>query len=69
MLTDFRGATAPDYFPVPAPDYFPVPAPDYFPVPAPGEVFHQNYITTLHFIFERDSVTRLLHLIFFLSLN
>ena len=51
MLTDFRGATAPDYFPVPAPDYFPVPAPDYFPVPAPGEVFQQNYITTLYFIF------------------
>ena len=43
MLTDFRGATAPDYFPVPAPDYF--------PVPAPGEVFQQNYITTLYFIF------------------
>ena len=43
MLTDFWGATAPDYFPVPAPDYF--------PVPAPGEVFQQNYITTLYFIF------------------
>ena len=59
MLTDFRGATAPDYFPVPAPDYFPVPAPDYFPVPAPGEVFQQNYITTvLCILFFKGTVSR-----------
>ena len=51
MLTDFRGATAPDYFPVPAPDYF--------PVPAPGEVFQQNYITTvLCILFFKGTVSR-----------